>query len=34
VPLGRWKQVLARDPHQLMAAYLACVQDAARRRAA
>ena len=34
VPLGKWKKVLQDDPHQIMAAYLACVQDATRRRAA
>ena len=34
VPLGKWKQVLKDDPHQIMSAYLACVQDATRRHAA
>ena len=34
VPLGKWKKVLQDDPHQIMTVYLACVQDATRRRAA
>jgi NAD(P)H-nitrite reductase large subunit len=34
VPLGKWKKVLQDDPHQIMSAYLACVQDATRRNAA
>jgi len=34
VPLGKWKKVLQDDPHQIMSAYLACVQDATRRHVA
>lgn len=30
-PLGKWKDVLMEDPHQIMSAYLACAQDASRR---
>ena len=32
-PLGKWKDVLMEDPHQIMSAYLACAQDASRRAA-
>ncbi|MBC6438885.1 MAG: NAD(P)/FAD-dependent oxidoreductase, partial [Rhodospirillales bacterium] len=32
-PLGEWKDVLMKDPHQFMSAYLACAQDASRRAA-
>lgn len=29
-PLGKWKDVLMDDPHQIMSVYLACAQDATR----
>ncbi len=32
-PLGKWKDVLMADPHQIMSAYLATAQDASRRAA-
>ena len=32
-PLGKWKDVLMEDPHQIMSAYLACAQDGSRRAA-
>ncbi len=32
-PLGAWKDILMKDPHQIMSAYLACAQGASQRLA-